>query len=68
MTVEGTYFGGYVKPANNRADRKDRRLWQNIFGKRECTVIVRERNGASLPVLFKNEAQALNFIRSSVAK
>src|ERR1700675_1764571 len=27
--VDGGYFGGYVKPANKREDRKDRRLRQN---------------------------------------
>ena len=68
VAIDGAYFGGYVKPANNRADRKDRRLWQNKSGKRQCVVIVRERDGASLPAVFKNEAQALNFIRSRVAK
>ena len=68
VAIDGAYFGGYVKPANHRADRKDRRLWQNKSGKRECVVIVRERDGASLPAVFKNEAQALNFIRSRVAK
>ena len=68
VAIDGGYFGGYVKPANIRKDRKDRRLWQNKSGKRECVVIVRERDGASLPAVFKNEVQALNFIRSRVAK
>ena len=67
-SIDGAYFGGYVKPSNRREDRKDRRLWQNKSGKRQCVVIVRERNGASLPAVFKSEVQALNFIRSRVAK
>ena len=68
VSVDGAYFGGYVKPANLRTDRKDRRLWQNKSGKREVVVIVRERDGNTLPAVFKSEAQALNFIRSRVAK
>src|SRR5580698_7206806 len=32
--VDGGYFGGYVKPANYREHRKDRRLWINQSGKR----------------------------------
>ena len=68
VSIDGGYFGGYVKPANRREDRKDRRLWQNKSGKRQCVVIVRERNGASLPAVFKSEVQALNFIRTRVAK
>ena len=67
-SIDGAYFGGYVKPANSRKDRKDRRLWQNKSGKRQCVVIVRERNGASLPAVFKSEVQALNFIKQRVAK
>lgn len=66
--IDGGYFGGYNKPANVRADRKDRRLWQNQTGKRQCVVIVRERDGNSLPAVFQSEGQALNFIRSRVAK
>lgn len=67
-SVDGAYFGGYVKPANIKEDRKDRRLWQNKSGKRKCVVIVRERDGKSLPAVFRTEAQALNFIRARVAK
>ena len=29
VEVDGAYFGGYVKPANERKDRKDRRLAMN---------------------------------------
>ncbi len=68
VAVDGAYFGGYVKPANIRKDRKDRRLWQNKSGKREVVVIVRERDGNSLPAVFKTEGQALKFIQSRVAK
>lgn len=66
--IDGGYFGGYVKPANARGERKDRRRWENQSGKRKCVVIVRERNGNSLPAVFRSEGQALSFIRSRVAK
>lgn len=66
--VDGGYFGGYVKPANLKEDRKDRRLSQNQSGKRKVVVIVRERNGRSLPAVFRTEGQALGFIKSRVAK
>ena len=66
--IDGGYFGGYVKPANLKEERKDRRLWQNKSGKRKCVVIVRERDGKSLPAVFRSEGQALDFIRSRVAK
>ncbi len=66
--VDGGYFGGYVKPANERQNRRDRRFTQNQSGKRRVVVIVRERNGNSAPAVFKNEAQATAFIRARVAK
>lgn len=66
--IDGGYFGGYNKPANVRADRKDRRFIRNQTGKRECVVIVRERGGNSLPAVFRTEGQALSFIKSRVAK
>jgi hypothetical protein len=31
-------------------------------------VIIRERNGRSLPAVFRTEGQALSFIRSRIAK
>ena len=64
--VDGGYFGGYVKPANFRQNRRDRRFAKNQSGKRQVVVIVRERHGKSLPAVFRTEAEALNFIRSRV--
>ncbi|HWD26551.1 MAG TPA: IS1595 family transposase [Rhizomicrobium sp.] len=66
--TDGAYFGGYVKPANLKADRIDRRKAENMSGKRQVVVIVRERNGASLPAVFKTEGAALNWIKARVAK
>jgi hypothetical protein len=66
--VDGGYFGGYIKPANHRENRRDRRRFRNQNGKRKVVVIVRERNGSSLPAVFKSESHALNFIRRRVAK
>lgn len=64
--IDGAYFGGYVKPANHRNDRKDRRLAVNQTGKRRCVVIVRERDGQSLPMVFKTEAEATHWIAKRV--
>jgi transposase-like protein len=64
--VDGGYFGGYVKPANRREDRKDRRKAANQNGKRKVVVVIRERGGKTLPGVFRTEADALNFIRRSV--
>ena len=66
--VDGGYFGGYVKPANKKENRRDRRLARNQNGKRQVVVIVRERGGNAVPAVFKSEAQAISFISKRVAK
>lgn len=66
--VDGGYFGGYVKPANLKENRRDRRLAKNQNGKRKVVVIVRERGGNSLPAVFRTEAQAQAFINARIEK
>jgi transposase-like protein len=66
--IDGAYFGGYVKPANRKENRVDRRKAENRTGKRQVVVVIRERNGNTLPGVFKSEAAALDFIRAKVAK
>jgi transposase-like protein len=66
--VDSGYFGGYVKPANLAEKRKDRRFAINQSGKRKAVIIIRERDGKSLPAVFRSEGQALNFIKSRIAK
>ena len=64
--MDGRCFGGYVKPANLKGDRVDRRFARNQNGKRK--VIVRERGGNSVPSVFNTESQAASFIRARIAK
>src|SRR6202030_916730 len=66
--IDGGYFGGYVKPANRIENRRDRRLRQYQSGKRKVVVVIRERDGKTLPGVFASEVAALNFIRTRIAK
>ena len=66
--IDGGYFGGYVKPANYRENRRDLRLARNQTGKRQVVVVVRERDGRTLPAVFRAESAALGFIAARVAK
>ena len=54
-------FGGYVKPANHRENRRDRRLARNQNGKRKVVVVVRERGGNSVPAVFRVGSQGDGF-------
>jgi transposase-like protein len=68
VEVDGGYFGGYVKPANFKDNRRDRRLAKNQSGKRQVVVVMRERGGSTLPAVFKSESAALGWIASRVAR
>jgi transposase-like protein len=66
VAVDGGYFGGYVKPANLKENRIDRRFAVNQNGKRKVVVVIRERDGRTIPATFNSEHASLNFIRSRV--
>jgi transposase-like protein len=68
VETDGAYFGGYVKPANHKENRRDRRLAENRTGKRQVVVVVRERDGRTLPAVFKTEGGALGWIASRVVR
>ncbi len=67
VEVDGAYFGGYVKPANHKQNRRDRRLAKNQTGKRQCVVVIRERDGMVMPAAFKSEAEGVAYIQRHVA-
>ena len=66
--LDGAHFGTYVRPANLRENRKDRRLRENYSKNRKVVVVIRERGGETLPGVFKTEGQALSWIKSRVVK
>jgi hypothetical protein len=69
LQVAGGYFGGYVKRANLKEKRVDRRFARNQNSKRKVIVIIRERGGNSVPAVFGTESQASAFYsRARVAK
>jgi ISXO2-like transposase domain len=67
VEIDGAYLGGYVKAANHRANHRARRLLRNHTGKRQCIIVMRERDGQTLPAAFPSETAALSYIRSQVA-
>jgi hypothetical protein len=55
IEVDGTYVGGYVKPENRAADRKDRRLAENQSGTRRCVLALRQRSGRTITAVTLTE-------------
>ena len=66
VEVDGAYFGGHVRPANHKVNRRDRRLAENQTGKRRVVVIMRERGGRTLPFVFKSEDASVVTIARTV--
>jgi transposase-like protein len=67
VEIDGGYFGGYVKPANLKENRRDRRLARNQNGKRKVVIVMRERNGKTLSFVSTSEDAAVPTIRARVA-
>lgn len=68
VEIDGGHFGGYVKPANWRENRRDRRLRANQSGKRRVVIVMRERAGRTLPFVCKSEDASLPTIHDRVER
>jgi transposase-like protein len=68
VEIDGGYFGGYVKPANLKENRRDRRFVANQSGKRRVVVVMRERNGKTLSFVAPSEDAAVPTVRARVEK
>jgi transposase-like protein len=64
--TDGAYFGGYIRPANMKEHRLDRRSRNVKNDKRQSVIIVRERNGNSVAAVFKSESAAASWIKSRI--
>ena len=67
VAVDGAYFGGYVKPANRKENRVDRRLAMHQTGKRRVVIVARELDGETATHVARSEADGVPFIMDRVA-
>ncbi len=65
IEVDGAFFGGHTKQENVKAERKDRRL--AVPASRQSVVVVREREGRTLPFVVAREADGVALVRQVVA-
>ncbi len=68
VEVDGAYFGGYVKPANEIQDRKDRRRKAHQSGKRQVVIAVRQRDGSTITHVGQNEAEGVALVAANVQR
>lgn len=66
VEIDGAYFGGTIRQENKREERIDRRLKRHQSGDRRAVVVMRERKGRTLPLVFENEAQSVRTIAERV--
>ncbi len=67
VEIDGAYFCGTIRQENKVAERIDRRLARHQTGKRRAVVVMRERRGKTLPMVFKSEAESVRTIAERVA-
>lgn len=66
VELDGAYFGGYVKPANLRENRRDRRRPSNQSGKRQVVIAMRERRGRVLPFVTQTERDGVALAKAYI--
>ena len=66
VEIDGMYAGGYVKPANHRENRRDRRLAVNQNGKRQVVIAARERNGKTITFVTKTEDASVKTLNERI--
>ncbi len=66
VEVDGAYFGGHIRPANEAKDRIDRRLAENQTGKRRVVVAIRARKGRTLTFVTHSEAEGVALVAKTV--
>ncbi len=68
VEVDGCYVGGHIRPANYAKNRIDRRLKKHQTGKRRVVVVLRERNGRTLPFVTKSESEGVHLVKEHVSR
>ncbi|WBQ11704.1 IS1595 family transposase [Hyphomonadaceae bacterium BL14] len=66
VEIDGAYFGGYIRPANHKADRIDRRLARHQTGTRRVVFAMRQRQGRTITKVLRSEADGLDVLPKRV--
>ena len=66
VEIDGAYFGGHSRQANEKTDRTDKRADEETTRRRQSLVVARQRGGRILPIVVPRETDAVAFIRQRV--
>lgn len=67
VEIDGAYFGGHIRPANNEFNRVDRRLARHQTGKRRVVIALRQRKGRTLTFVRNGEHEGVEIARERIA-
>lgn len=67
VEIDGAYFGGHIRPANEEKNRVDRRLAKHQTGKRRVVIALRQRSGRTLTFVRHAESEGVAIVRERVA-
>ncbi len=67
VEIDGMYAGGYVKPANYKENRRDRREAKNKSDKRRVVIVARERGGKTITFVAKSEDAGVPGLQDRIA-
>lgn len=59
VEADAGHFGGHVRPKNVGKRRMDRRHKENMSGKRQAVIVVKQRDGRTFTYVAKNESDAV---------
>jgi transposase-like protein len=68
VEIDGSYYGGHIRPANLKEKRVDRRLAEHQTGTRRVVVALRERGGRTLPFVTMHEREGVDIAKRIVSR
>lgn len=68
VEIDGAFFHGHVRPANEAVNRVDRRLAQNQTGKRRVVIALRQRKGRTRTFVAKHESEGVEIAKRIVSR
>lgn len=68
VEIDGAYFHGHIRPANEAASRIDRRLARNQTGKRRVVIALRQRKGRTRTFVGRHESEGVDIAKRIVSR
>jgi transposase-like protein len=68
VEIDGMFHGGTIRPANEAANRIDRRLARNQTGKRRVVIALRQRKGRTRTFVARHESEGVEIAKRIVSR